>query len=83
MNFIRSLLRNKRKEYEMRQIYRYDVMEKLAEGADVYALVFTEKKPIVEDAATISGRILARYMASNDVDWYVSEIEECEDDKTE
>ena len=67
----------------MRQIYRYDVMEKLAEGADVYALVFTEKKPIVEDAATISGRILARYMASNDVDWYVSEIEEGEDDKTE
>lgn len=68
----------------MRKIYKYDVMKELAKGSDVYALVFTEKKPIVEDAATISGRILARYMANDDdVDWYVSEIEEGEDGETE
>lgn len=65
----------------MKEIYRFEVMDHLNKGVGVYALMFTEKKPIVEDAAIIPGRLLARYINTPDIKWYASE--EAEDDQTE
>lgn len=57
----------------MKKIIRYDVMDELAAGNEVYAILFTQSKPIVENAATVSGRVLARYMRDDTIEWYASE----------
>lgn len=64
----------------MRTIYSFDVMKELAAGSDVYAIEFTKTKPIVENAAMLPGRMLARYIADEKMKWYASDIEE-EDDE--
>ena len=51
-------------------------MDHLNKGEGVYALMFTEKKPIIEDAAIIPGRLLARYINTKGIKWYASEEDE-------
>ena len=60
----------------MKEIYSFDVLDHLAKGEGVYALMFTERKPIIENAAIISGRLLARYLRDKDLKWYASEVVE-------
>ena len=58
----------------MKEIYSFDVIDHLAKGDEVYALMFTHK-PVVEDAAIIPGRMLARYIKMPGIKWYVNEVE--------
>lgn len=60
----------------MRRIYDFNVIEELAKGSEVYAIMFTATKPLVENAATVNGRILARYLQDKSIDWYASEVED-------
>lgn len=62
----------------MVEIYSFEVMDHLNKGEGVYALMFTEKKPIIEDAAIIPGRLLARYINTKGIKWYASEVEDAE-----
>ena len=57
----------------MKEIYSFEVMDYLDKGEGVYALMFTEKKPIIEDAAIIPGRLLARYINTIGIKWYTNE----------
>lgn len=59
----------------MRRIYRYNVIEELAAGSEVYSIEFTRTKPIIENAAMLPGRMLARYLVDDNIDWYASEEE--------
>lgn len=54
-------------------------MDELVKGNEVYGVLFTKKKPLVENAATITGRQLARYLVDDTIEWFASG-EEGDDD---
>lgn len=60
----------------MKEIYNFEAIDYLADGKDVFILLFTEKRPIVENAAIIPGRMLAKYSKMSGLKWYVTEEED-------